>query len=64
LHISVAPAGPTDPRINLHDTQDVERWCRVLGITGEVLRAAVEKVGPSANRVLDHLNARHRRPYR
>jgi hypothetical protein len=44
--------GPQDrTRINFSEDYEVRYWCKRFGVTPDVLRAAVEKVGSSAEAV-------------
>jgi Protein of unknown function (DUF3606) len=44
--------GPQDrSRISLGEDYEVRYWCKKYGVTPDVLRAAVEKVGNSAKAV-------------
>jgi len=48
--------GPQDAaRINVHESWELEYWCKELGVTPEVLRDAVHQVGPMAKDVRRHL---------
>lgn len=48
--------GPQDrARINVHETWEVNYWCKTLGVTKDQLVAAVQKVGVSAAAVRKHL---------
>ena len=48
--------GPRDrTQINLDQEHEVRYWTETLGVTKEELRAAVDKVGRSAERVREHL---------
>ncbi|MFL6623120.1 MAG: DUF3606 domain-containing protein [Sulfurifustis sp.] len=50
---------PQDPtKINVHESWEVNYWCKKFGITPDQLKAAVRAVGPSVNRVKEHLGIR------
>jgi hypothetical protein len=50
--------GPQDrSRINLDQDYEVRYWSKKFGVTPDILRAAVEKVGNSADAVEQELNA-------
>jgi hypothetical protein len=51
--------GPQDrSRISLTEEHEVRYWTQALGVTKEQLAAAVHAVGPSADRVREHLGKR------
>ena len=45
-------------RINIHEDYEVRYWTKRFGVTAEQLRAAVTKVGTSANAVEQELKRR------
>lgn len=48
--------GPQDrARINVNEPWEVRWWCQHFGCTEQQLRAAVQAVGVSADRVRQHL---------
>lgn len=48
--------GPADAsRVNLHETWEVEYWCKKFGCTAAQLIAAVHAVGPFVADVRRHL---------
>jgi hypothetical protein len=51
--------GPQDrTRISLSEDYEVRYWCKKFGVTPDVLRTAVEKVGNSAKAVEDELGTK------
>lgn len=47
--------GPPDrSRINVHEDWDLVYWTKEFGVSPAQLKAAVDKVGPSAQRVAEH----------
>jgi hypothetical protein len=42
--------------INIHEYFEVEHWTKELNVTVEVLRDAVEQVGPSIQSIKNYLN--------
>jgi hypothetical protein len=47
---------PRDPnRVNIHDHEDVENWCRQIGCTRAQLIVAVHSVGPRLDAVCSFL---------
>ena len=51
--------GRTDrDRINVNQPHELRDWSKNLGVSEEELRAAVAKVGDSAERVKQHLSGR------
>ncbi len=54
--------GPQDrKRINIHEPYEVQYWTRVLGISRDQLRTAVEAVGTSAEKVKEYLQGKDTR---
>jgi len=50
--------GPRDRnQINMDQDYEVRYWTETLGVTKEELKAAVDKVGRSAERVREHLRS-------
>lgn len=50
--------GPQDAsRINVNEDYELQYWTKKFGVSADELRAAVEKVGVSASKVEEHLNA-------
>jgi hypothetical protein len=48
--------GPQDAeRINVHERYELDYWSKTLGVTHEVLKDAVQQVGPMAKDVRSHL---------
>jgi hypothetical protein len=45
-------------RINIHEQYEVEYWSKKFGVTAEALKAAVAKVGTSAEAVERQLTRR------
>jgi hypothetical protein len=51
-HPTLSFKGPRDhTRIDLREDYEVRYWCKKLGVTPDVLRAVVEKVGDSVDAV-------------
>jgi hypothetical protein len=51
--------GPRDrSRINTDQDYEVRYWTDELGVTEEQLRQAVQRVGPSADKVREHFRQR------
>lgn len=51
--------GPADrARINVNEEWECRYWSVELGVTPEQLRAAVDAVGTSADKVREHLKSR------
>lgn len=47
--------GPQDPsRINTNEDWELAYWSKKFGVSPAQLKAAVDKVGPSAQRVAEH----------
>jgi hypothetical protein len=46
---------PDNKRIDIHDPDEVRHWSKSLGVTPEQLKAAVARVGTSAEKVRDSL---------
>lgn len=46
---------PDSKRIDVHDPNELRDWTRSLGISAEELKAAVAKVGTSAEKVREYL---------
>ena len=44
-------------RINVGEDYEVRYWTRELGVSEDILRTAVEKVGPSADKVREYLGS-------
>ncbi|TRX73717.1 DUF3606 domain-containing protein [Pseudomonas mangiferae] len=42
-------------RINVHERHEVDYWTKALGVSEDQLKAAVEAVGVSADKVRAHL---------
>lgn len=38
-------------RINIHEDYEVRDWCRILGVTADQLRNAVQQVGTSGQAI-------------
>jgi hypothetical protein len=48
--------GPQDrSRINVNEDYELRYWTKTLGVTPEQLRDAVNQVGPSVEKVREHL---------
>jgi hypothetical protein len=47
--------GPDRSRINVNQPHEMTYWSRKFGVTEGELRTAVEKVGPMADKVRQHL---------
>lgn len=45
-------------RIDLSDRDEITRWRQIFGVTEEELRTAVQKAGPSPERVREALRSR------
>ena len=53
--------GPQDrSRINTDQDYEVRYWSEALGVSEDELKRAVQTVGPSAERVREHLRQRAR----
>jgi hypothetical protein len=50
-------ASPDNKRIDVNDPDELRNWTKSLGVTPERLKQAVAKVGTSAAKVREHLNA-------
>ncbi|MBE1526884.1 hypothetical protein GGC65_001340 [Sphingopyxis sp. OAS728] len=50
--------GADRDRISLSEDYEVRDWTKALGVTEEELRAAVDAVGNSADKVRDYLKGR------
>jgi hypothetical protein len=50
---------PDNRRIDLNDRNELRNWTKSFNVSEEELRRAVEKVGSSADKVREHLRARH-----
>ena len=51
--------GPQDrSRVNIQEPYEVEYWSKKFGVSPEVLRSAVEKVGPMASKVEEALTSK------
>src|SRR4029453_9647216 len=48
-------SGQDRARINLSQDHEVRYWIKTLGVTEDELRAAVQQVGSSADRVREHI---------
>ncbi|MDQ3038753.1 MAG: DUF3606 domain-containing protein [Pseudomonadota bacterium] len=46
---------PDRDRIDVNTDYELEYWTKALGVSPQVLRAAVDAVGPTANAVRRHL---------
>jgi hypothetical protein len=46
---------PDRDRINVHEDYELQEWSKSLGVTKEQLKAAVEAVGTSAQKVREYL---------
>lgn len=46
---------PDRKRIDMNDPDEVRHWTKSLGVTPEELKAAVERVGTSAEKVRESL---------
>jgi hypothetical protein len=46
---------PDSKRIDVNDPDEVRHWTRSLGVTAEELKAAVSRVGTSAEKVRESL---------
>ncbi|AVQ06904.1 TPA: DUF3606 domain-containing protein [Xanthomonas vasicola pv. zeae] len=46
---------PDRDRINVNEPYELQYWTKTLGVSAEELRAAVQKVGPAAASVRQHL---------
>jgi hypothetical protein len=46
---------PDNKRIDIHDPDEVRHWTKSLGVTEEKLKAAVARVGTSAEKVRESL---------
>jgi hypothetical protein len=46
---------PDRDRINVNEDYELQYWTMRLGVSAEVLRAAVKAVGPTAAAVREHL---------
>ncbi|WP_297514804.1 DUF3606 domain-containing protein [uncultured Caulobacter sp.] len=44
-------------RINVHEAYEVRYWTQELGVTEEILKTAVDHVGPSAEKVREYLGS-------
>ncbi len=54
--------GPQDQkRINIQEPYEVQYWTRVLGVSRDQLRIAVEAVGTSAEKVREYLKGKESR---
>jgi hypothetical protein len=42
-------------RIDVHEDYELRYWTKELGVTSDELKSAVQKVGPSAKAVREHL---------
>jgi Protein of unknown function (DUF3606) len=49
---------PDRERINIHDEHEVRNWAMSLKVTPEQLKAAVSKVGTSADQVRQYLRGK------
>ena len=49
---------PDRTRINLSEEYEVREWTKSLGVSEDELRAAVDAVGNSADKVREYLQAR------
>ena len=49
------PDAQARSQVDLNDAKDVQYWTERLGVTEDVLRTAVERVGSSAEAVVKHL---------
>ncbi|MCC4620368.1 DUF3606 domain-containing protein [Xanthomonas cassavae CFBP 4642] len=47
---------PDRDRINVNEDYELHYWTKVVGVSAEELRAAVEAVGPTAAAVRKHLD--------
>jgi len=43
-------------KVNVNQRHELQYWSKELGCTEDELRAAVEAVGPSADKVREHLS--------
>jgi hypothetical protein len=50
-------ASPDNKRIDVHDANELRNWTKTLKVTPEQLKAAVDKVGTSAAKVREYLQA-------
>jgi Protein of unknown function (DUF3606) len=50
--------GPDRERIDIHDEHEVRNWAMLLKVTPEQLKAAVSKVGTSADQVRQYLRGK------
>ena len=46
---------PDSDRINVNEDYELQYWTMRLGVSADVLRAAVKAVGPTAAAVREHL---------
>lgn len=46
---------PDSKRIDIHDANELRNWTKSLGVTAEELKAAVGKLGTSADKVREFL---------
>ena len=54
---------PEDPKkININQAWEVQYWCKVLGVTEDELREAVEAVGPMVEDVKAYLVGKRMKP--
>lgn len=51
-------SGQDRSRINVSQEHELRYWTQKLGVSAEELKAAVEAVGPSADRVSDYVKSR------
>ncbi|WP_234194312.1 DUF3606 domain-containing protein [Pseudacidovorax sp. NFM-22] len=49
--------GQDRSRINIHEDYEVHDWAKRFGVTPDLLRTAVEAVGPEATNVEQYLSA-------
>ena len=53
--------GPQDrSRVNIEQDYEVQYWTQEFGVTEEQLRAAVRRMGPSADKLREHLRSARR----
>ena len=55
------PGGPDRARININEDYEVRDWSQKLGVSPDVLKAAVRAVGTHAATVEQHLKGQRRR---
>ena len=47
---------PLEKKINIHNSDDIRNWCKILGCSKDELREAIDIVGSSVRAVRKYFN--------